>query len=102
MLDLIKYIVNQFAENPDEVEYVVEDYLGKVDKISYTLNVTNSSLPIIKDMLFPQCVVSGTKFNFSDFYAVDYSGDGIKKETENSIQINYRGQTENAEDVEDI
>ena len=31
MLDLIKYIVNQFAENPDEVEYVVEDKGNSVD-----------------------------------------------------------------------
>ena len=31
MLDLIKYIVNQFAENPDEVDYVVEDKGNSVD-----------------------------------------------------------------------
>ena len=31
MLELIKYIVNQFAENPNEVEYVVEDKGNAVD-----------------------------------------------------------------------
>lgn len=31
MLELIKYVVNQFAENPDEVEYVVEDKGNAVD-----------------------------------------------------------------------
>ena len=25
MLELIKYVVNQFAENPDEIEYLVEE-----------------------------------------------------------------------------
>lgn len=31
MLDLIKYIVNQFAENPDDVEYVVDENGNNVD-----------------------------------------------------------------------
>ena len=31
MLDLIKYIVNQFAENPDAAEYVVEEKGNAVD-----------------------------------------------------------------------
>ena len=31
MLELIKYVVNQFAENPDEVEYKVEDKGNAVD-----------------------------------------------------------------------
>lgn len=31
MLELIKYVVNQFAENPDEIEYVVEDKGNAVD-----------------------------------------------------------------------
>ena len=31
MLELIKYVVNQFAENPNEVEYVVEDKGNAVD-----------------------------------------------------------------------
>ena len=31
MLELIKYVVNQFAENPNEVEYQVEDKGNVVD-----------------------------------------------------------------------
>ena len=31
MLELIKYVVNQFAENPNEVDYVVEDKGNVVD-----------------------------------------------------------------------
>ena len=31
MLELIKYVVNQFAENPNEVEYLVEDKGNVVD-----------------------------------------------------------------------
>ena len=31
MLELIKYVVNQFAENPSEVEYLVEDKGNVVD-----------------------------------------------------------------------
>ena len=31
MLELIKYVVNQFAENPNEVEYLVEDKGNSVD-----------------------------------------------------------------------
>ena len=31
MLELIKYVVNQFAENPNEVEYLVEDKNSVVD-----------------------------------------------------------------------
>ena len=31
MLELIKYVVNQFAENPDKVEYVVADKGNAVD-----------------------------------------------------------------------
>ena len=31
MLDLIKYIVNQFAEKPDDVEYVVHEEGKDVD-----------------------------------------------------------------------
>ena len=31
MLELIKYVVNQFAENPSEVEYLVEEKGNVVD-----------------------------------------------------------------------
>ena len=31
MLELIKYVVNQFAENPNEVEYLVEEKGNVVD-----------------------------------------------------------------------
>ncbi|MBR2336682.1 MAG: KH domain-containing protein [Clostridia bacterium] len=31
MLELIKYVVNQFAENPDEIEYLVEEKGNTVD-----------------------------------------------------------------------
>ena len=31
MLELIKYVVNQFAENPNEVDYVVEEKGNVVD-----------------------------------------------------------------------
>ena len=31
MLELIKYVVNQFAENSDEVEYLVDDKGNVVD-----------------------------------------------------------------------
>ena len=31
MLELIKYVVNQFAENPNEVEYLVEEKGNIVD-----------------------------------------------------------------------
>ena len=31
MLELINYVVNQFAENPDDIEYVVEDKGNAVD-----------------------------------------------------------------------
>ena len=31
MLELIKYVVNQFAENPNDVDYVVEDKGNVVD-----------------------------------------------------------------------
>ena len=31
MLELIKYVVNQFAENPNEVEYLVEEKGNAVD-----------------------------------------------------------------------
>ena len=31
MLDMIKYIVNQFAQKPDEIEYIVEEKENQVD-----------------------------------------------------------------------
>ena len=31
MLDMIKYIVNQFAQKPDEIEYIVEEKESQVD-----------------------------------------------------------------------
>lgn len=37
MLDLVKYIVGQFAEHPDEVDYTVTDN-GKSVEILVTLN----------------------------------------------------------------
>ncbi len=37
MLDLIKYIVNHFVENPDDVEYVTEENGNNVD-ITIVLN----------------------------------------------------------------
>ena len=37
MLELIKYVVNRFAEKPDEIEYSVED-LGKTVNVTVTLS----------------------------------------------------------------
>ena len=37
MLELIKYVVNRFAEKPDEIEYDVED-LGKTVNVTITLS----------------------------------------------------------------
>ena len=36
MLELIKYVVNQFAENPNEVEYLVEEK-GNVGDVTVVL-----------------------------------------------------------------
>jgi len=37
MLELVKYIVNQFAEKPDEIEYAVEEN-GNTVEITVTLD----------------------------------------------------------------
>ena len=41
MLDLIKYVVNQFAEHPDKAEYVVEE---KDDCIEVTVVLEESDM----------------------------------------------------------
>ena len=41
MLDLIKYIVNRFAENPDEIEYIVDD---KGDVVDVTIVLKESDM----------------------------------------------------------
>ena len=41
MLELIKYVVNRFAEKPDEIEYDVED-LGKT--VNVTITLSNSDM----------------------------------------------------------
>lgn len=41
MLELIKYVVNQFAEYPDAVEYVVEE---KDDSIDVTVILVDSDM----------------------------------------------------------
>lgn len=41
MLDLIKYIVNQFAEFPEKAEYVVEE---KADSIDVTIVLEESDM----------------------------------------------------------
>ncbi len=37
MLELIKYVVNQFAENPNEVEYLVEEKEGGLVDVTIVL-----------------------------------------------------------------
>lgn len=41
MLDLVKYIVNQFAEKKDEIEYVVEE---KGDTVEITVVLPESDM----------------------------------------------------------
>lgn len=41
MLDLIKYIVNQFAEFPEKAEYIVEE---KADSIDVTIVLEESDM----------------------------------------------------------
>jgi hypothetical protein len=71
------------------VNYSVYDYLTRSDSVSYTITVENSNEPIIDEMYLPEYAISGTKFTFEDFVAFDYSGDGVQKETEKLVIVEY-------------
>lgn len=72
--------------------YKTEDFLKRTDAKICKLLVENSDLPVIADLYFPTYETPGTKFDFGAFEAADYSGDGVKKPTENSVIVNYGGE----------
>ncbi len=66
------------------------DYLGQIFEKTYEIAVTTKSAPIIEVPFVPNYLVSGEKYVFSDFSAVDYTG-ATAQEAVKKIVVNYAG-----------
>ena len=75
------------------VVYKVCDFLNRESERSFTLTAEESDEPIVSEIFMPDSVTAGIAFDLPDYEAVDYSGDGLPKDTKKSVTIEYQGQT---------
>ena len=74
------------------IQYMVSDFLGRTSVKSFTLTAEEQDLPIISPVTLPECALADSPIFFDEFEAVDYAGDGLAKQPEKSIEVNYLGQ----------